>query len=167
MVGLMCFTDPTDVLDEYGRDIGHASLPLPSLILHPTWRLIAYAASAVIKTISYLTGAFIDYHTDFGYAAVMFGKYLKLVPGGALLHALDDDIDCFLICHVVSLIGIGCRFDLHGRQTMPVLLSSRVCRINLFRFRNPMSGMALIIDLIRVIYKKPFIDKMLDALIHH
>ena len=30
-----------------------------------------------------------------------------------------------------------------------------------------MTGMTLIIDLVRVIYEEPFIDKMLDALIHH
>ena len=30
-----------------------------------------------------------------------------------------------------------------------------------------MTGMALIIDLIRVIHEVPFFDKTLDALIHH
>ena len=37
----------------------------------------------------------------------------------------------------------------------------------LFGFGNPMTSMTLIIDLVRVIHKEPFFDKMLDALIHH
>ena len=39
--------------------------------------------------------------------------------------------------------------------------------MSLFGFRNPMTGMTLIIYRIGVIYEEPFIDKMLDALIHH
>ena len=52
-----------------------------------------------------LTGAFIDCVTDLGYVTVMLGKYLKLVPSRAIADNFEDDIDLFLICHVVSGVG--------------------------------------------------------------
>ena len=47
------------------------------------------------------------------------------------------------------------------------MLGAKRMIMSLFGFRNPMTGVTLIIYLVRVIYKEPFIDKMLDALIHH
>ena len=38
---------------------------------------------------------------------------------------------------------------------------------SLFRFRNPVTGVTLIIYLIRVIYEMPELHEMLDALVHH
>ena len=37
----------------------------------------------------------------------------------------------------------------------------------LFRFRNPVTGVTLIIYLIRVIYEMPELYEMLNALVHH
>lgn len=37
----------------------------------------------------------------------------------------------------------------------------------LFRFRDPVTGVALIIYLIRVIYEIPELHEVLDALVHH
>ena len=47
------------------------------------------------------------------------------------------------------------------------MLGAKRMIMSLFGFWNPMTGVALIIYRICIIYKEPFIDKMLDALIHH
>ena len=94
----------------------------------------------------------------------MLGKYLKLVPSRASLHALEDDIDCFLIGHVFSGV-VGQGYYIKNESVLHACAKRMI--MSLFGFWNPMAGMTLIIYRIGVIYKKPFIDKMLDALIHH
>ena len=97
-------------------------------------------------------------------ASMQCSKYFKLVNGRALLDASDNDLECFLIGHVFSGV-VGYVYYIRNESVLHACAKRMI--MSLFGFRNPMTGVTLIIDLVCVIHEDTFIDEVLNRLIHH